>query len=847
MHLSTYHDIIYRTINTDCPGYGYLEVFANTLHSHRENDDLNIGNVLLFLKLETNSNSTEFLYFVDERRFNTNCFKLTEIASQNRVIDSSREDMTPFKNTTELGGFHVIAFPVHPKASSEKLFTLKGVVMLLSQTEIKLSAIEQEQLYNMLCTQKPKTLECPQVGKAIKLLVSSEGKVCDISLKDRHVVLGQALDILANKGDEKKNIHGLRHFSFWSSNNIEKRYLCKEFNKNTYGDFLHDITHKVLDGQSHFIAEYFNFYKEHEGSSFKDVIQLFKYDDIESSLNNSKQYFPNIGLTRENTSVIVVPLNFDPHISFCCFYIKDIFYTPFVSITFFKKFCDAIRQRINLINEINIKNMLNEMMVASFTHPKSTDYFREISNILKKSNEAEDCLIYLKNDAGTHFLLASEEDENNTSTIHESNEQLEGFDCFLPGKIKSSGFIQDSIHLAIKNRTSICSYPENKDDKFKSVCVIIIKDADNSVCGFILLIDKSHKQTQSTGLYFNELFFYNNIYITESCSKFLLLYLSIMQSNNRKIRLLKKLRHEIPDCAHVIDKDITEISNRIEDRGYRINRFPRRVREILINSRRIDNIASFFSTIDFDDYRFLEFPHPFNLRDYMAERLDQFKEEASYRGVNVRCNTEIDTPTLEVSDYYLHAITNIITNAIRYAAPGTCIWIRSNSEEITISDIGIQIKDSEMDKIFKEGYRSVSAKDVNERGMGYGLYLVKRILDAYGHSIDVTCDKVEDRNLFAERMVSNIISEFTPEERKDYVLQDTYPQEEPEVWRRVNAIKKSESKILYKYHSFINRDNKSCQWWFDYHRKNGPTFFWMEDDYFCQAVYHVTFSIKLPK
>ena len=152
-----------------------------------------------------------------------------------------------------------------------------------------------------------------------------------------------------------------------------------------------------------------------------------------------------------------------------------------------------------------------------------------------------------------------------------------------------------------------------------------------------------------------------------------------------------------------------------------------------------------------------------------------------------------------------------------------------------------------MDKIFKEGYRSVSAKDVNERGMGYGLYLVKRILDAYGHSIDVTCDKVEDRNLFAERMVSNIISEFTPEERKDYVLQDTYPQEEPEVWRRVNAIKKSESKILYKYHSFINRDNKSCQWWFDYHRKNGPTFFWMEDDYFCQAVYHVTFSIKLPK
>lgn len=843
MQLSTYHDIIYQTINADCPGYGYLDVFANALFSHRE--ELNIGNVLLFLKLEVNDKSTECISFVEDRIIDTDSFRLAEIADLNRVFDSTKEDITPFKKTAEFSSFHVIAFPIHPAISGEKLFGFKGVVLLLSPQKINISSLEQDQLYSILCTRKPRTLECSQVGKAIKWLVNSDEKMRDISLRDRHVFLGRALDILANKGDNMKNIHGLRHFSFWSSNSTEKMSLCKEFNKNTYGDFLHDITHRVLDGQSHFVADYFNFYKKHEHNTFSDVIQLFNYDDIEDSLNNSDNYFPRIGLTKDNTSVIVIPLKFDPHISFCCFYIKDIFYTPFVSMTLFKQLSEAIRQRINLINEINIKNMLDEMMAASFRYLKTTEYFNEISNILKKSNEATDCLIYLKEDADTRFLLASEEDENNTSTIHESNEQFEGYEFYLPRRLKSSRLIQDSIYRALQTRKSVCCYPE-KNDLFTSVCVIIIKDSDNSLHGFILLLNKYHV-TSGSGLFFNNLFFYNNIYITESCSNFIILYLSVLHSNNRKIKLLKKLRHEIPNCTHMIDMIITEMSESINKRAYRTRVFQEKAWTVLMNSRRIDNIASFFSTIGFDDERFLDFPRPFSMRDYVNERLELFRLEAAYSGVSIRCNTAIDTPTLYVSDYYLHAITNIITNAIKYAAPGTCIWIRSNSEEISVSDIGIQIKDSEMEKIFREGYRSESAKNINEQGMGYGLYLVKRILDAYGHMINVTCEKVNNRNIFAERMVSHIISGFNPEELKDYVLFETFPQEEPEVWRRVHSIRKSESQIPPKYHSFINHDKSSALWWFDYHRKNGPSFFVMEDDYFSQPIYKVTFTIKFPK
>ena len=843
MHISTYHDIIIKTVNSDVSGYGYVKEFTNAIYSHRE--ELNISNAFLYLRVGVNGIYKEWLNFADNRKINTESFKLINLSKENRVIDSRLENISSFKNTNEFGNFHVIAFPIHPNPTREKLMEMEGVVILLSFQTIKLSNEETSLLYEFLCTRRPKTIGCPQVSKAIKHLIGTLGKMSDISLKDRHVILAEALNILAAKGDNKANENGLRHFSFWSSNNIEKRNLCKEFNKNTYDDFCHDITYKILDGQRHFVADYFNYYKENENSDFREVIKLYNYEDIEGSLNNSDEYFPKIGLTRENTSVVIIPLKFDPHISFCCFYIKDLIFTPFVSITLFKKLGDAIRQRINLVNEINIKNMLDSMMEASFKYKKSTDFFKAVTSILKKSNEAEDCLIYLRDDADERFLLASEEDENNTSTIKDENLNYIDHGFFLPGKYFNSNFIRKNLYQALQTRVSVCSYPDT-NESITSVCVIIIKDAAEHLCGFILLVNKYH-ETKNPGLFFNNLFFFNNIYITESCSKYITLYLDALHSNNRKIKLLKKLRHEIPDCTHVIEKNIIEMMPRIDDRGYRKTRFPQRAKQILMNSRRVYNIAAFFSTIDFDDNRFLEYPEKFNMRDYMNERLDIFREEALYRGVYIRCNTELDTPTIMVSNFYLHAITNIITNAIRYAAPGTCIWIRSNSDEISISDVGIGIKDSELFNIFKEGFRSTEAKSINQRGMGYGLYLVKRILDAYGHPIDVKSEKVHNRNVYAERMVSKIISEFPQEERLGYVLNETFPYEENEVWRRVNSIKTSESQILPQYRSFINNDEVSTSYWFNYHRKFGPSFFVMEDDYFNHSVYNVTFTIKYPK
>ena len=234
------------------------------------------------------------------------------------------------------------------------------------------------------------------------------------------------------------------------------------------------------------------------------------------------------------------------------------------------------------------------------------------------------------------------------------------------------------------------------------------------------------------------------------------------------------------------------------------------------------------------------------MRDFVNERIEIFREEAAYRGVYIRCNTEADSRSMMVSDYYAHAITNIITNAIRYAAPGTCIWIRSNSEEITVSDIGIPIKQSEMDEIFKEGYRSEAARAINERGMGYGLFLTERILSAYEHSLVVSCEEVYSRNIFAEKVVHNCISKLDPESRNRFVYKNTLLEEKEKINTILHRMAISDSSIPHNYIEYLNIDSYSIDTWFSYSVKFGRSLWSMDNDILNNAIYKVIFSIKLP-
>lgn len=87
------------------------------------------------------------------------------------------------------------------------------------------------------------------------------------------------------------------------------------------------------------------------------------------------------------------------------------------------------------------------------------------------------------------------------------------------------------------------------------------------------------------------------------------------------------------------------------------------------------------------------------------------------------------------------AITNLVNNAIAYSATQTKITVavrrRDRQIEIAVSDQGIGIAESDVDRIFERFYRADQARSRTTGGTGLGLAIVKHIATNHGGSVDV--------------------------------------------------------------------------------------------------------------
>ena len=77
-------------------------------------------------------------------------------------------------------------------------------------------------------------------------------------------------------------------------------------------------------------------------------------------------------------------------------------------------------------------------------------------------------------------------------------------------------------------------------------------------------------------------------------------------------------------------------------------------------------------------------------------------------------------------------INNVLANAYYYSDDSSSIEItlkREKDIEITIKNKGIKINDSDLPHLFDKNYRAEKAKEINKRGQGLGLYIVKLLLE----------------------------------------------------------------------------------------------------------------------
>ncbi|MEF8832739.1 MAG: GAF domain-containing protein, partial [Candidatus Thermoplasmatota archaeon] len=122
-----------------------------------------------------------------------------------------------------------------------------------------------------------------------------------------------------------------------------------------------------------------------------------------------------------------------------------------------------------------------------------------------------------------------------------------------------------------------------------------------------------------------------------------------------------------------------------------------------------------------------------NLTPVIDEVISKYEAQLEEKGIGLerkRCDCTVKAgPLLE------ELFSNLIENSIRHSnSDEICVHSRTKEDEciVSIEDDGVGISDEMKDKIFEKGF-----KEGENAGTGLGLYMVKKIAEGYGGSVEV--------------------------------------------------------------------------------------------------------------
>lgn len=137
----------------------------------------------------------------------------------------------------------------------------------------------------------------------------------------------------------------------------------------------------------------------------------------------------------------------------------------------------------------------------------------------------------------------------------------------------------------------------------------------------------------------------------------------------------------------------------------------------------------------------LKIAQEFGVSDLIKEAIDQCKTTSDARHIWVNYAQAQDCVVKGDREQLIMAIHNLIENAINYSPEGTTVSITSTLQDaiidIAVTDQGIGIPESEIERIFERFYRVDPARSRQTGGTGLGLSIVKHVITKHGGEIKV--------------------------------------------------------------------------------------------------------------
>lgn len=148
----------------------------------------------------------------------------------------------------------------------------------------------------------------------------------------------------------------------------------------------------------------------------------------------------------------------------------------------------------------------------------------------------------------------------------------------------------------------------------------------------------------------------------------------------------------------------------------------------VLNSSRIDRGLKHYSF------------HEGDMASVVAEAVEVYAQHLRRAGFTVEVDIASDLPSIRFDATSLsEVVLNLLDNAAKYCDERKYISVSLRLEHanavVIVEDQGMGIPDSEREKIFEQFYRGHNSRD--KGGYGLGLFLVKKIMDAHGGTIEV--------------------------------------------------------------------------------------------------------------
>ncbi len=133
----------------------------------------------------------------------------------------------------------------------------------------------------------------------------------------------------------------------------------------------------------------------------------------------------------------------------------------------------------------------------------------------------------------------------------------------------------------------------------------------------------------------------------------------------------------------------------------------------------------------------------FNIGELFSSLTEDMNEYAKYCDIEIDWNLCDDCPIINGNAELIRRVfANLIQNSIKYSNPGDLVEVTGQEEKdlflLRVKDHGTGIKEEEIPKIFNMFFRGENDRyNLRKDGIGLGLSLVKRIVDAHGGCIKV--------------------------------------------------------------------------------------------------------------